>query len=110
MPEILGLNLAMELSGVGGGYRRAAAALRRYGYSTLFVDLHNTIDNVATGHAAWAADAIDTYLADLPRVLGPEGVTAAWERIRVGYRSLNPPGGRVAGLYAALRTRVPTRS
>ncbi|MEO3803602.1 iron-containing redox enzyme family protein [Nonomuraea sp. B1E8] len=107
MPEILGLNLAMELSGVGGGYRRAGAALEFYGYSTLFVDLHNTIDNVATGHSAWAADAIDTYLADLPQVLGPEGVAAAWERIRAGYRSLNRLGNLAAGLYAAPRTRVP---
>ncbi|MEK8174273.1 iron-containing redox enzyme family protein [Streptomyces sp. M19] len=78
LPEILGLNLAMELSGVGGGYRSASVALRHYGYSTQFVDLHNTIDNVATGHSAWAVDAIDSYLADLPRVLGPHQEAAVW--------------------------------
>lgn len=97
-PEILGLNLAMELSGVGTGYREARVALRHHGYSTQFVDLHNTIDNVATGHSAWAVDAIDSYLADLP---GEHA--AAWARIRNGYRSLNPPEGLAAGLYAALR-------
>ncbi len=65
MPEVLGLNLAMELSGVGGTYRRARLALKEYGFSTRFVDIHNTVDNVATGHSAWAADAIDTYLSSL---------------------------------------------
>ncbi|WHM40038.1 iron-containing redox enzyme family protein [Streptomyces sp. BPTC-684] len=116
MPEILGLNLAMELSGVGGSYRDARVALRHHGFSTQFVDLHNTIDNVATGHSAWAADAIDAYLADLPAVLGPGQQDAVWDRIRVGHRSLNPPGGTAAELYATLRgrrahrTRRPTRT
>ncbi|MFF1443502.1 iron-containing redox enzyme family protein [Streptomyces sp. NPDC058295] len=105
MPEILGLNLAMELSGVGGSYRDARVALRHHGFSTQFVDLHNTIDNVATGHSAWAADAIDGYLADLPAVSGPGGEADAWERIRIGHRSLNPPAGRSAELYATLRAR-----
>lgn len=95
LPEILGLNLAMELSGVGGSYRSAHIALRTHGFSTRFVDIHNTIDNVATGHSAWAADAIDTYLSGLPRAVvdGREGV---WERIRTGYASLAPDDGWAA--------------
>lgn len=88
-PEILGLNLAMELSGVGGTYRRARLGLRKHGFSTRFVDIHNTIDNVATGHSAWAADAIDSHLSALPSH-GPHR-DDAWRRIREGYRSLNPP-------------------
>ncbi|RZS30531.1 heme oxygenase-like protein [Herbihabitans rhizosphaerae] len=104
MPEILGLNLAMELSGVGGGYRSARIALKHYGFSTQFVDLHNTIDNVATGHSAWAVDAIDSHLAGLG---GSDQRCDIWERIRVGYRSLRPPTGAAARTYAALRTRVP---
>ncbi|MFJ8860312.1 iron-containing redox enzyme family protein [Streptomyces sp. NPDC102451] len=88
-PEILGLNLAMELSGVGGTYRRARLGLRKHGFSTRFVDIHNTIDNVATGHSAWAADAIDSHLSALPSH-GPHRADA-WRRIREGYRSLNPP-------------------
>jgi len=89
LPEVLGLNIAMELSGVGGSYRQAHVALKKYGFSTRFVDIHNTIDNVASGHSAWAADAVDTYLASL----GASSRAAAWQRIRVGYRSLNPPTG-----------------
>lgn len=108
LPEVLGLNLAMELSGVGGTYRRARLALKRYGFNTRFVDIHNTIDNVATGHSAWAADAVDTLLAGLPDSPGPGARTEIWERVRVGYRSLNPPSGRGAR-RAARRGRLAER-
>ncbi len=96
LPEVLGLNLAMELSGVGGTYRRARLALKKHGFSTRFVDIHNTIDNVATGHSAWAADAIDTYLASAPETQGAAAQADIWDRVRVGFRSLNPPSGHWA--------------
>ncbi|MFE3885772.1 iron-containing redox enzyme family protein [Streptomyces lydicus] len=106
LPEVLGLNVAMELSGVGGGYRRARIGLEKYGFSTRFVDIHNTIDNVATGHSAWAADAVDAYMATVPSVLGPGCEPEVWERVRTGYRSLNPPGGRRARRAARHATRA----
>ncbi|MDT0460392.1 iron-containing redox enzyme family protein [Streptomyces sp. DSM 41527] len=106
LPEVLGLNVAMELSGVGGGYRRARIGLEAYGFSTRFVDIHNTIDNVATGHSAWAADAVDAYMATVPSVLGPGCEPGIWERVRTGYRSLNPPGGRRARRAARHATRA----
>ena len=93
-PEILGLNLAMELSGVGGSYRSARLALRRHGFSTRFVDIHNTIDNVAAGHTAWAADAVDTFIATIGDTHGRAAQLDAWERVRVGFVSLDPPSGR----------------
>lgn len=108
LPEVLGLNLAMELSGVGGTYRRARLALKAYGFSTRFVDIHNTIDNVATGHSAWAADAVDTLLASLPDAPGPGARADVWGRVRVGYRSLNPPR-TVGARLAARRTRFTGR-
>ncbi|MFZ4270877.1 iron-containing redox enzyme family protein [Streptomyces arboris] len=108
LPEVLGLNLAMELSGVGGTYRRARLALKAYGFSTRFVDIHNTIDNVATGHSAWAADAVDTLLASLPDAPGPGARADVWGRVRVGYRSLNPPR-TVGARLAARRTRLTGR-
>ena len=107
MPEILGMNLAMELSGVGGTYRRSRIALKAHGFSTRFVDIHNTIDNVAAGHSAWAADAVDAHLAGLLLSQGSGAVSETWERIRTGYRSLNPPDGfraRRAGRRALLRS------
>ncbi|MGW3272398.1 iron-containing redox enzyme family protein [Streptomyces kronopolitis] len=108
LPEVLGLNLAMELSGVGGTYRRARMALKTYGFNTRFVDIHNTIDNVATGHSAWAADAIDTLMAALPDTPGPGARTEVWERVRAGYRSLNPPSG-MGARRAARRGRSARR-
>ncbi|MFC1406074.1 MULTISPECIES: iron-containing redox enzyme family protein [Streptacidiphilus] len=108
-PEVLGLNLAMELSGVGGTYRRARLGLRKYGFSTRFVDIHNTIDNVATGHSAWAADAIDSFMSAAASNGGGLARDAAWGRIREGYRSLNPPTGIHARL-ADRRARRVSRS
>lgn len=107
MPEALGLNLAMELSGVGGAYRQAHIALETYGFSTRFVDIHNTIDNVATGHSAWAADAVDTYMASIPSTQTHGDRDEVWERVQAGYRSLNPPDGfwaRYLGRRAQRRT------
>ncbi|MGE7957884.1 iron-containing redox enzyme family protein [Pseudomonas sp. NPDC089530] len=94
MPEILGMNLAMELSGVGGSYRSARRFLRHYGFSTAFVDLHNTIDNVTTGHSAWAVDAIDAYMRQIAAAK-PAELEAHWQRVRVGYESLAPMPDRM---------------
>ncbi|MBD2255542.1 iron-containing redox enzyme family protein [Nostoc parmelioides] len=91
LAETLGLNLAMELSGVGGAYRTARDELRYYGYNTLFVDLHNTIDNVSTGHSAMALDAIDYYMDDILQSNDEVTIREHWERIWIGYRALNPP-------------------
>ncbi|WP_371617708.1 iron-containing redox enzyme family protein [Streptomyces sp. NBC_00454] len=99
LPEILGMNLAMELSGVGGSYRTARTFLKHYGFSTHFVDLHNTIDNVSTGHSAWAADAIDTHMRTVAKLSNPTEFAAEWERVRVGYESLAPlPSKKIADL------------
>jgi hypothetical protein len=86
-PEILGMNLAMELSGVGGSYRTAHQFLKHFGFPTAFVDIHNTIDNVSTGHSAWAADAIDAYMQMILDFSDPD---EEWERVRTGYESLAP--------------------
>lgn len=94
-PEVLGLNLAMELSGVGGSYRSAQKFLTHYRFSTHFVDLHNTIDNISTGHTAWAADAIDAHMQAVAE-LGD--VEAEWLRVRTGFESLAPITKRASEL------------
>lgn len=81
------MNLAMELSGVGGTYRNAHKFLKHYGFLTIFVDLHNTIDNVSTGHSAWAANAIDSYMLSTQELIPQD---QSWSRIRLGYESLSP--------------------
>ncbi|HEX8767325.1 MAG TPA: iron-containing redox enzyme family protein, partial [Jatrophihabitans sp.] len=107
LPEILGMNLAMELSGVGGSYRSARRFLEHYGFSTRFVDIHNTIDNVSTGHSAWAADAIDSHLRTHLSRSGPDRLAAEWHRVRVGYESLAPQQPKRGGLAALRRSREP---
>lgn len=91
LPETLGLNLAMELSGVGGAYCTARDELRQHGFSTLFVDLHNTIDNVSTGHSAMALDAIELRMDQVLRGGNPQQVRGEWHRIWTGFRALAAP-------------------
>jgi hypothetical protein len=93
LPELLGLNLAMELSGVGGTYRSVSDALRHYGYSSTFVDLHNTVDNILTGHTAIALEAIKIHLDEILERGGLEEVQRYWRRVWTGYLALVPPAG-----------------
>jgi hypothetical protein len=96
LPETLGLNLAMELSGVGGAYRDAIDALRYYGYDPCFIELHNSIDNVSTGHTAWAIEAIKCHMDEMFDRGGSGLVEEHWQRVWTGYRSLVPPPGLVS--------------
>lgn len=91
LPETLGLNLAEELFGVGGSLRQTQLNLKRHRYNTLFYDIHNTIDNVASGHSAWAIDAINTYMSTVARTFGADVRAETWQRIRVGFYSATPP-------------------
>jgi hypothetical protein len=93
LPELLGVNLAMELSGVGGTYRQGRDTLRAHGFSSAFVDLHNTIDNVSTGHTAMALQAITLYLDEIAARGSREDVNSEWMRVWTGYRALKPPTG-----------------
>jgi hypothetical protein len=109
LPEILGMNLAMELSGVGGSYRSARRFLKHHKFSTRFVDIHNTIDNVSTGHSAWAADAIDTFMRSRVSQSDPREHSQVWDRVRLGYESLTPvPAKRNGSLASRLRRRPNT--
>ncbi|MGY4495407.1 iron-containing redox enzyme family protein [Pseudomonas sp. TE3610] len=98
LPETLGLNLAMEMSGVGGAYRQARDELRHYGFPTHFVDLHNTIDNVATGHSAMALQAIEGFMDECAHL--PESAQALWQRIWIGYRALRAPHKNLKSWWA----------
>lgn len=88
LPEILGLNLAIELSGLGQQYRNVAADLEYWGIDATIVRLHQSIDNFASGHSALAAEAIRIHLDTIRTALGPDAESRQWRRIRTGYRSL----------------------
>jgi len=87
-PEQLGLNLAIELSGLGAGYPRAIDILRYHGMDPTIIRLHLSIDNLASGHAAWAREAIVLYLDEIRRLGGRTAVEPAWRRVWLGYQSL----------------------
>ncbi|TAN47251.1 MAG: iron-containing redox enzyme family protein [Methylococcaceae bacterium] len=91
-PEILGLNLAIELSGLGAGYMQLIDALRHYGIDPTIIQLHLSIDNLASGHAALARVAIMLYMAQLQSQGGPDAVAAIWPRVWNGYLSLASAG------------------
>ncbi len=86
LPELLGLNLAIELSGLGYTYQRLSFALEACGLDPTVVRLHQAIDNLATGHAALAVKAIEAYL-ELVGAGGEKTVQREWRRVFTGYRS-----------------------
>jgi hypothetical protein len=88
-PEVLGLNLAVELSGLGAGYMQVAEILKYHGIDSTIIQLHLSIDNLASGHAARAREAIALYLEEVRRRGGAKAVEAQWRRIWTGYLSLN---------------------
>ena len=105
LPEILGLNLAVELAGVGGPYMEARDTLRRFRYPTLFVDVHNAADNVSVGHSAWAMNAIKRYMDEMTERDGPHNVDRIWHRIWSGVRATLPQIGRVRLMAHRVRKR-----
>jgi hypothetical protein len=106
LPEILGLNLAVELAGVGGPYREARDTLQRFGYPTLFVDVHNAADNVSVGHAAWALNAIRRYMDETAEREGPHNLDYTWHRVWSGVRATLPQIGRIRLASHRIRKRL----
>lgn len=89
-PELLGINLAVELAGIGAGYLEAHDTLKHFGFPTAFVDYHNSNDNVSAGHAAWSLDAIKTYMSDVAEREGNHNLNSHWHRIWSGMRLTLP--------------------
>jgi len=109
-PELLGLNLAIELSGLGAGYMQVVDILRYYGIDPTIIQLHQTIDNLASGHAGRARDAILLYLDRIRQQSDLSAVQLAWHRIRLGYVSLHiavlPLTGRFMQRYFGDRLKA----
>ena len=94
LPEILGINLAIELSGIGNGYRHAGFCLKSYGFSTRFVDLHNSIDNIETGHSAWSIEAINQYMKAISKE-DTDTLSTHWKRICCGFNAKSVLKGKI---------------
>ncbi|MBM4201643.1 MAG: iron-containing redox enzyme family protein, partial [Gammaproteobacteria bacterium] len=85
LPELLGLNLAIEISGLGTVYGQAARDLEYWGIDARIVRLHQSIDNLASGHAALARDAIMLHLRQIRGLGGETAVQDQWRRVQKGY-------------------------
>jgi hypothetical protein len=106
LPELLGLNLAIEMAGIGSGYRRAIDLLRRHAIDPYFFVLHNTIDNAASGHTAWSIQAIDLHIDSLALRGDDLAIARAWRRVRRGYLAYDAVSGQ---LVRALALRLGPR-
>ena len=89
LPELLGLNLAIEAIGVCGWYIGAWKRHEREGdrWAALYHRLHNSIDNYASGHTKWSLAAVQAFMARVNRA-APEGVEPQWRRIWQMWRLL----------------------
>ncbi|OQX16370.1 MAG: hypothetical protein BWK73_04015 [Thiothrix lacustris] len=85
LPEIIGVNLAIELSGLGKGYMQIIDELKYWKMNPYFFILHLTIDNIASGHTAVAMETVHVYLDQILATQGQAAMQREWERIWVGY-------------------------
>jgi hypothetical protein len=110
LPELLGLNMAIELSGLGKVYIRLSEELRFWDIDSAIVDIHTSIDNLSSGHSALAVKAIQTYLDETSACSGEDIMQAHWRRIYTGYCSLQSVSTRfkfaLLGHYLLKRPKI----
>jgi hypothetical protein len=85
LAEIIGINLAIELSGLGKSYMQIIDELRYWKMDPYFFSLHLTIDNIASGHTAMAMETVHLYLDQILATQGEQAVQREWKRIWGGY-------------------------
>jgi Iron-containing redox enzyme len=110
LPELLGLNMAIEISGLGRVYLRLSEELKFWGINPAIVDVHTSIDNLSSGHSALAIKAIQTYLDEVSACYGEQIMQEHWRRIYAGYCSLQTVSNRfkfsLIGHYLLKRPRA----
>ncbi|KNG90842.1 hypothetical protein ANOM_000984 [Aspergillus nomiae NRRL 13137] len=83
LPELLGFNLCFE--GLQLDTLVVATELREVGIDPYYFLLHISIDNVASGHTAMAAECVIRYLDHVRDSEGTQAMDCAWKRIQAGF-------------------------
>ncbi len=95
LPELLGLNMAIELSGLGKGYMQLVDDWNYWGIDPTIAKIHISIDNAAGGHTFLAKKAIRIYMDEILQRTGDYLILDKyWRRIYNGYASLSFVGKR----------------
>jgi hypothetical protein len=89
LPELLGLNMAIELSGLGKNYMKLVDDWNYWGIDPSIASIHISIDNYASGHTFLAKKAIKLYLDQIKKNTANSSIVDQhWRRICCGYSSL----------------------
>ncbi len=95
LPELLGLNMAIELSGLGNSYQRLVDDWNYWDINPSIANIHISIDNYASGHTFQAKQAIQLYMDGIIQNHSNTAIlNKHWKRIYNGYASLRFVGGR----------------
>lgn len=83
LPESLGFNMAYESLPLH--LLKTVKELREVQLNPYYFELHISIDNADSGHAAMAMAAVTAYIDLIKKEGGDEAVHTAWKRIQAGY-------------------------
>lgn len=83
LPESLGFNMAYESLPLH--LLKTVKELREVRLNPYYFELHISIDNADSGHAAMAMAAVADYIELIERDEGVEAARIAWRRVQAGY-------------------------
>lgn len=83
LPESLGFNMAYESLPLH--LLKTVKELREVQLNPYYFELHISIDNAASGHAAMAMAAVADYIDRIEHDEGAEAAHVAWKRVQTGY-------------------------
>jgi hypothetical protein len=83
LPEALGFNMAYESLPLH--LLKTVKELRELRLNPYYFELHISIDNADSGHAAMAMAAVATYVDVVKQTEGEEAAHVAWKRVQAGY-------------------------
>ncbi|EUC50236.1 hypothetical protein COCMIDRAFT_82773 [Bipolaris oryzae ATCC 44560] len=83
LPEVLGFNMAYESLPLH--LLKTVKELRELRLNPYYFELHISIDNADSGHAAMAMAAVSNYINLVAEEQGEEAAHIAWKRVQAGY-------------------------